>query len=437
MANILYIAQFFSLDNEPGGQGQRHYRHAQALANDGHTVTVLTGDVNSMDAKRSSGAAIEQHLKPGLRVIRLATGPMNRKGWLSGIKRHLEFGVRALWTGVRLKLEERRPFAYVLGSSPPLPVGIAACILSVLNRADFYLDVLDLQSQTIRTRGPIQNSLLIGLSRMVESWLHRRARKIIAVSPGFIEQIEMQTPFVHHKIELIPNGADIELYQYPQLCRESFMRATPEDQALFQVNYAGSFNDAANLETILAVAAVMQDIKPNIRFNLAGGGDQFEKLKAMIENYELWNVKFWEPIPRNKISKFIMEGDLSIIHYRALPSLKHGLPNKLFDYMAAGRPIMAAVPEGEISRMLKKAKCGITVQPDEIKAMVDVICWFHDHPDQGLKMGVQGYNYVCRHFDNKLLTEQLLKLFPRVISMHTPKQHEEASTTDIRIANIQ
>ena len=70
-------------------------------------------------------------------------------------------------------------------------------------------------------------------------------------------------------------------------------------------------------------------------------------------------------------------------------------------------------------------------------ALVETICWFHDHPQQGLKMGVQAYNFVTRNFDRKQLVGRLLKLFPRVIPMHSVRGQDNVSARDIRIANIQ
>ncbi len=419
MANILYIAQFFSVDTEPGGQGQRHYQHALALSEDGHSVTVITGGGTTMCQGLRQPAAQEEQINPNLKIIRLPAAPLNQRSVFSRAKRYLDFSGKALWAGLQLRYGKKRRFNYVLGSSPPLVVAAVACLLAMLNGAAFYIEVRDLWSHTMRVNGFIRNPFLIGLNRWLENWLYRASHKIVVVSPAFCEAIDTQAPGTAHKTEYVPNGADLEFYQYPKLWGGSYLRDNAENQALFHVNYAGVYSDYTHLETLLEAAAQIQDQLPDVRFNLAGGGYQSEKLHALAQKLKLNNVKFWGTLPKNRISKFIMEGDLSVINYRALDIFGQVLPNKLFDYLAAGRPIVAAVAKGQISRVLHESKAGLTVEPGNVTALVEAIRWFYRNQEEGLRMGRQGYQYVHRHFNRKVLVERFLKLFPRVIPLQS------------------
>jgi glycosyltransferase involved in cell wall biosynthesis len=136
------------------------------------------------------------------------------------------------------------------------------------------------------------------------------------------------------------------------------------------------------------------------------------------------------------MSKFLMEGDLSILHYQALPSYATLLPNVLFDYLAAGRPVIAAMPDGETSRVLRQSKAGMVVPPENVMAIVEAISWFYEHPRQGLKMGVQAYNFAARNFDRRQLVNRLLVLFPRAIPQPVGTSRDSGINADIRIANL-
>ncbi len=436
MTSILYIAQFFSVETEPGGQGQRHYKHAKALVEDGHHVTVITSGCTTMQSGQSgqlstSGSSTTSEWNhPNLTIIKLPVEPMNKRSVLSRAKRYFAFNLKALATGLTLLLIERKRFHFVLGSSPPLLIALVAYLLSIVARAEFCLEIRDLWSQTMAANGFIKNKPLIALNRWLESWLYTKAKKIIIVSEAFASEIIAQAPHTGHKIMYIPNGADMEFYQYPKLWKGSYLREAEADRNLFHVNYTGVFSDYTRLETLLETAAQLQESAPDIRFNLVGGGYQFDSIRQLAEQMNLKNVCFWEALPKNRINKFTMEGDLSIINYRNLDIYGQVLPNKLFDYMASGRPILAAVPQGEVSRILDESGCGFCVEPENVTALIEKIMWFYNHREQGLKMGFQGQNYVRRHFNRNLLVTHFLALFPRVIPINPSKRREVAAATE-------
>jgi len=424
MSKILYIAQFFSLDLEPGGQGQRHFKHAVALAENGHEVTVITGGGTTMSQPTQAQleGLIPTGLPESLSIIRLPAGAMKKRSVLNRALAYFDFSGKALWTGLKLAYQEKQHFGFVLGSSPPLLVALVAYLLSLVFRAKFYMEVRDLWSQTMSANGFITNRWAIDLNRAVESWLYRQSAQIITLSPAFGPEIETQTPGCDSKTEYIPNGADLEFYQYPQLWNGSYLRTTAEDSARFHINYAGVYSDYTHLETLLEAAALIQNQAENAHFNLVGGGYQLEKLKAYAEQLGLRNITFWDALPKTRISKFLMEGDLSIINYRNLKIFGQVLPNKLYDYMAAGRPVVAAVPEGEVSRIIEASGCGKTLAPENAQALADSILWFYRNQEEGVKMGMQGQQYVLRHFNRKALIDKLLNLFPKVIAMPLPAQ---------------
>jgi colanic acid biosynthesis glycosyl transferase WcaI len=419
MSNILYIAQFFSLDMEPGGQGQRHFKHAVALAENGHQVTVITGGGTTMS--QTNRAMVEgltpSDLPDSLHIIRLSAAPMKKRSVLTRALAYFDFSGKALWTGLWLAVKEKQSFSFVLGSSPPLLVAFVAYLLSLVFRASFYMEVRDLWSQTMSANGFITNRWVISLNRAIESWLYRQSAHIITLSPAFGPEIEAQTPGVQRNIEYIPNGADMEFYQLPQLWTGSYLRSTPEDRAKYQVNYAGVYSDYTHLETLLDAAKLLQAQAPDIHINLVGGGYQYEQLNAYAQQLNLKNVIFWDALPKTRISKFLMEGDLSIINYRNLKIFGQVLPNKLYDYLAAGRPILAAAPAGEVCRIVQESGAGKTVTPENAPALAEAIVWFYENQEAALKMGLQGQQYVRRHFNRKQMIERIVGLFPKVLSM--------------------
>jgi len=439
MSDILYISQFFSTEDEPGGQGQRHYKHAQALAEDGHQVTVLTTGGTTMSASSAMSNMPQQSTKhrssldrksswvhPNLRIIKIPTPPMNRRCVVSRALRYFHFSIAALLQGVSLVLKHRQNYHFVLGSSPPLLIGLVAYIIAVLARAEFQLEVRDLWSQTMAANGFIQSRWLLDLNRMIESFLYKQSQKIIVLSKAFEDEIDQQVPGSAEKTVFIPNGADMEFYEYPKLWRGSYFKNDVNNNA-FNVVYAGVFSDYTKLETVLDAAEILKATHPNIRFNLAGGGYQLQSLRESVARRGLTNVKFWNALPKNRITKFIMEGDLSLINYRALDIFAQVLPNKLFEYLAAGRPILACAPEGEVTRIIDDSNSGRSIPAEDAMAMAQEIVWFYQNQEAGTQMGMHGQQYVRRHFNRVKLTERFLDLFPRVISLEAHKKSDSAA----------
>ncbi len=436
MANILYIAQFFSTEAEPGGQGQRHFKHANALVEDGHNVTVITGGSTTMNMKQEgneNGAKVWTH--PNLKILKVPCPPLTRRSVVNRAINYFSFSLKAFLIGMRM-IAQGQSFHYVLGSSPPLLIGLVAYLLSLAARAEFFLEVRDLWSQTMAANGFIKNRLAIHMNRMLESFLYRKAHRLIVVSRPFTDEIEAQVPGSRQKTHFIPNGADMEFYQYPRLWKGSFLSRPPQEAPRYNIVYAGVFSDYTRLETVLEAASCLKADYPDICFNLVGGGYQFDRLRALAQERSLDNVVFWGALPKNRISKFLMEADLSLINYRALDVFGQVLPNKLFDYLAAGRPILAAVPEGEVSRVLDESRAGMSVAPENVAALVEKIRWFYHNQDEGLRMGLYGQQYVRRQFNRALLVERLLELFPRVIPLSTGRRREAATDNVVPINRV-
>ncbi len=444
MSEILYISQFFSTEEEPGGQGQRHFKHAKALAEDGHQVTVLTTGGTTMSAsttappvtpdaktKRSSLDRKSSWVHPNLRIIKIPTPPMNRRCVVSRALRYFHFSIAALLQGVSLVLKHRQSYQFVLGSSPPLLIGLVAYVIAVLARAEFHLEVRDLWSQTMAANGFISSPWLLTLNRAIESFLYRQSKKIIVLSKAFEAEIETQVPGSAEKTVFIPNGADMEFYEYPKLWRGSYFKHELVNDT-FNVIYAGVFSDYTKLETVLDVAEILKATHPQIRFNLAGGGYQLQSIRESVALRGLTNVKIWNALPKNRVTKFIMEGDLSLINYRALDIFAQVLPNKLFEYLAAGRPILACAPEGEVTKILAESNSGRSVAAEDVLAMAREVVWFYENRETGTQMGLQGQQYVRRHFNRVKLTERFLDLYPRVISIETVRSDQKmlAETSD-------
>jgi glycosyltransferase involved in cell wall biosynthesis len=360
---ILYLTQYFVTPDQPGGL--RHYAHTRYLQKAGNEVTVITTYV--LHKQRSipeqyRGKRLVKEEVDGVTVYKVYSSP-KFEGFIGRIINYLSFMLNALWAGVCLK----GSFDVVYASSPPLFVGLAGYLLGLQKRSQFVLEVRDLWPKSVIDLGFLKNPLIIWLATRLELFLYRKAWKIVAVTEGIQGNIRQRISKVQ-KVELVPNGVDTELF-------EAVDRATCQElrQTLggdFIAMYAGAHGKNNSLDMIIEAAAELRD-EPGIRFALIGEGDQTNTLRKRCSDLGLVNVSFLGLKSKRETVLCLLCANVLLwpVNWSrenpSLKSLKEGAcPNKLFDYLAAGKPIIStAPPSGEGARLIRDLEAGLTVEP--------------------------------------------------------------------------
>jgi len=109
--------------------------------------------------------------------------------------------------------------------------------------------------------------------------------------------------------------------------------------------------------------------------------------------------------------------DACIAILKPVPLYATVYPNKVFDYMAAGRPVLLAI-DGVIRRVVEDAQAGIFVSPGDPQALANAIVWLADHPEQARAMGQRGRQAVELHFDRTQLAEQLTAILEELFKRY-------------------
>jgi len=361
--HILYLTQYFVTPDQPGSL--RHYAHTRYLQEAGNEVTVITTYVLHKQRsipERYRGKRLVKEEVDGVTVYKVYSSP-RFNGFIGRITNYLSFMLNALWTGACLK----GSFDVVYASSPSLFVGLAGYLLSLWKRCRFVLEVRDLWPKTAIDLGFLKNPLIIWLATKFEVFLYRKAWKIVAVTEGIQRSIQHRISKLP-KVELVPNGVDKELF-------EAIDRATCQElkQMLggnFTAMYAGAHGQNNSLGMIIEAAAELRD-EPGIRFTLIGEGDQTSTLRKRCSDLGLANVSFLGLKSKKETALCLLCANVLLwpVNWTpgdpSLKSLKEGAcPNKLFDYLAAGKPIISTVPPtGEGARLIRDLEAGVVVEP--------------------------------------------------------------------------
>lgn len=273
----------------------------------------------------------------------------------------------------------------VYGSSPHLLAALAGWLLSITKRAPFVLEVRDLWPKILVDMNHLsESSPIYRALTALEEFLYARARTIVIMAEGSrTELVSRGVPA--DKIVYIPNGADPEDF-VPSAPRDELRRRYGFDR--ITAVYAGAHGPANGLDLLLDGAAEA----PDVDVVLVGGGVLKHDLQQDAEKRHLANVRFLDPVPKSEIPDLLAAADIGL-HVLADVELFHSAvsPNKVFDYMASGLPIITNCP-GLVADIVETAHAGIATDPNDLKRGLQYMSQLSD--DQRLQMGRSGKDWI-------------------------------------------
>ncbi|MBU0512184.1 MAG: glycosyltransferase family 4 protein, partial [Chloroflexi bacterium] len=326
--HILLIHQAFAALDEPGGT--RHHELARFMADRGHRVTIIASPVSYLTGDTSTPSYPSPDRggnKDGVIILRAYTYSALHRSFVHRVFSFLSFMVTSFVTGLRVKDVD-----LIWGTSPPIFQGATAWLLARLKRVPFLFEVRDLWPAFAIAVGVLQNRILIRASEWLERFLYRNADALVVNSPGFIEHIEACGP---RQVELVPNGSDTAMF-HPENDGADFRRAHGLE-GKFVALYAGAHGMSNDLGVVLDAAVQLRD-QPEIAIVLLGDGKEKPALVERAAEMSLTNVYFIPPVPKNEMTQALAAADACIAILKPIEMYKTVYPNKVFDYMAAGRP---------------------------------------------------------------------------------------------------
>jgi glycosyltransferase involved in cell wall biosynthesis len=400
--HILYLAQFYNEPSDPGGG--RHYAFTRALVQRGHRVTLVTGQENYRTGTipdRFAGSLVHRERKDGMTILRTWVLTGHRRRFALRYVNQLSFLLTGLWAGAGA---DPAP-DLIVASSPPLFVGVLGTVLSKLRRAPLITDIRDLWPESVVAMGLPVHPFMVASGYRIARWIYRNSRRMIAVTEGIGSGLQAQGK-AESEITLIPNGVDLGLYE------EAPAKAPARDPSLagkFVCIYVGGMGPVHNVGTLVETAARLRD-HPQIHFLLIGDGPEKPALVRRAEEMGLSQVTFKPAVAKREVPAALASADLCVYSLRNDPFFRGTFPNKNFDYMASGRPLVLAV-EGESRRLVEAAGAGFTVTPESAPEMAEAILRMAAlTAGERAAMGRSGRDYVMKHYHRSRLGDRFVDL---------------------------
>ena len=404
---ILLVHQYF-LEKKDGG-GSRFNEMTKSWVSQGHEVVVLAGMVHYNTGKKNDrykGKFIyKDEFDEGITVWRSHVSEAYNVNFLGRLWAYFSFVLSSLFTGL---FKAKGEFDVLIVTSPPLFVGITAYVVSRIRRIPLLFEVRDLWPESAIDTGVLTNSLIIKLAYKFEAFIYKKSAKINVLTPAFRDTLIKVKEVPEDKVVFIPNAADFSLSkELLSSFDASGLRASMNWTDKFVITYVGAHGKANHLIQLVNAAEALKDT--NVHFVLIGSGMEKDILKQEVNNRQLSNIQFIDPVPKSEVFKYILASDMGASILKRVETFKTIYSNKTFDYMSCKIPILMAI-DGVSRKLVEDARCGIYVEPENIDEFNQKIREVYTDKALLKKQGNAGYDYAMKHFDRKVLADKYLNV---------------------------
>ncbi len=393
--HILLIHQAFVDLSEAGGT--RHTEFARYLASRGQRVTIIASSVNYLTGKERGADQELTTQVPGVELLRAATYHGLHRSFIHRLISFFTFTLSSFFIGLRVKDVD-----LVWGTTPPIFQTLTAWLLAHLKGVPFLLEVRDLWPAFAVQVGVLRNPVLIRASEWLERFLYRNADQLVVNSPGFVEHVKARGG---KRISVVPNGADATMFD-PSASGAQFRTRHSLSPEAFVVLYAGAHGLSNDLGIVLQAAELVK-AEEKILIVLMGDGKDKPALQAQAADLKLENVRFLPPLPKTQMPEALAAADACLAILKPIKLYATVYPNKVFDYMAAGRPVLLAI-DGAMRKVVEEAGAGLFVPPGDAQSLAQAMTRLAGDPAKARALGCAGRVYLEAHFERTKLAELML-----------------------------
>lgn len=394
----LWIVNHYAIPPAFGGLN-RHYYFSNILESMGVDTRIFSSSkIHNTELNFIEGKELFIEKKcDEVEYTFIKTSNYKRNG-LARIFSFIQFPVNAIRT-LRKFYKEEKPDA-IYASSPELFATAGAVYFAKKRNIPVVVEIRDLWPESIVAYTKItRNNLVIRLLYGLEHWIYKNADRIIFTFEGGANYIEKKGWSTNKngnvdlsKVRYINNGVDLERFDSDR-CNFVLEDDILDRRDFFKVVYTGSVRRVNCVWMLVEVAKKLQvEGIDDIYFVIYGDGTEKANLIKEAEKCELKNIVFRDRVEKKYIPSILERADLNIFVGEPDTMNAYGLSlNKLFDYMASGKPILSNI-EANYDNILKY-NCGLVVQGESIDDIYDGIL-------QIKNLGPNDYKQYCNNSRN-------------------------------------
>ena len=401
---ITVVHQYFLGRDEPGIS--RFNEMARIWSAAGHRVTVIAGSINHHTGeipRQLRRKLLAREYDGAVEVWRCYVPAAYRRGYLGRRLGYVIFAFTASLAAIRSQRAD-----VVIATSPPLVVVLPGWLKARLSgrHTPWIFEIRDLWTESAITTGVVRpNSLQARLFYALEAWACRTASLVNVLTPGFRDDMVARHLVDPARVTLIPNGGDVTKFRPGP--RENAVRRAYGwgDRVVFL--YAGAHGRANALRQILGAAEILRE-RTDIVFALVGDGPERDDIELEARRRGLANVQVIGPQPKALMPDYITAADVGVAVLQRTNTFKTVYPNKIFDYMACGRPVLLGIDGVARALVCDEAQAGIFSEPENPNDLARAAMRLADDPDARTEMGRRGREWVEANASRESLADRYL-----------------------------
>ncbi|WP_158855814.1 glycosyltransferase family 4 protein [Lunatibacter salilacus] len=385
---IIYIHQYF-LTPEEGG-AIRSYHLAKGLVDAGIEVEMITAH---------NERTYDIRLIEGIKVHYLPIQYDNNFGFLRRVYSFLSFERAAKQLVKKLP---RPDYLYI--TSTPLTTGMIGRWAKRKFAIPYFFEVRDLWPEAPIQMGVIKNWAIKKILYRLECQIYRDAFHLVALSPGISESIERTFP--NRPITIIPNFSDPEFFDPAIASEKTRIDGIASDK--ITISYAGAIGPVNGLGAFLDLAKAARDKGFNWQFVIMGKGGEMQKISREKERMELDNLYLRPFGNKYDVRELLAISDFIYLSFLPHPVLTTSSPNKFFDAIAMGKPIILNF-KGWIHDLVVQSGIGIYHDDNNAETVLDYISKVYINRDINFAIKQRARTLACTQFSKKQALRVLIE----------------------------
>jgi glycosyltransferase involved in cell wall biosynthesis len=394
---ILIVYQYFGGKNTMWSS--RIYEMSQYWKNQGAEITVITAPYSKSDLGIQN-KFISKYKYDGLNIIVINSQDNNSYSFIRRVFNQFIFSLVSIYYSLTLNYD------IILTSSGPIFVSFSGLFSKFFRKKFFVFELRDKWPDGAIELGHITNRLLIWILKKFEKHIYKNSDLLVAASIGMKNEI-LREGFIG-KIFVAPNSCDKSFFNNLAIDDHNF-NYDSNSKLFIYFGSLGVMDDVHYLVEAFELASI-----EGAQFLIFGDGVERNKIESYISTRKISNIKVMGILPKQEVFKWLQLSYVSLIAYKNLPALQNSSPNKLFDSLAFGIPVLHNT-WGWIKDLVDSNKIGLSANPNNVYDMANSIKFIYDNPDQREIFSKNALSISKEMFDRSKIAKEYYKEMKNLI----------------------
>lgn len=401
-------------------KGQRHYWFADNLKKSGFEPLIFCSNQfhNINSCIELNGARYREEQTDSIPFIFVKSSPYKGNG-TSRVFNMLSFARNSILVSKQVAREHGKPDVILASSVHPLTL-VAGLIIARRFKIPCICEIRDLWPEAIFSVGKVTEKSLLGKLLVAgEHWIYRNADALIFTKEGdtdYLKEHKWDTAqggdIDLKKCHYINNGVDLEAFEKKR--QENILEDEDLTSDQFLAVYTGAVRPVNNVGFLLDTAKLLQNHK-DVKLLIYGAGIELERLQKRVQDEQITNVTFKGLVNKKYIPFILSHASVNLLNYSANQYnwSRGNSSNKLFEYMASGKPVISTVKMGYC--ILERYHCGFSIAHYTPEELAEAILKVKHMTPEEYDTYSRNAKQAVQEFDFKVLTQKLIDVISEVL----------------------